>query len=256
MLVDVQHEVAMIISEELIDNFPALKRLLMVCSPHAVNSLGVCGETPAHIAIYKNRKDIVQLLLQAGAEPAQINHLGHSLLHTAVNLGLIEILQLLYNTGKCHLEALNKEGKSLLHISQTTFEDKDLITATLFSNWSSNDTQQEGDIASMITSGRRQCEKFLKEKILIDRASTISRQKLSIIEHMSTRALQRRWMSDSSRKVEITYTSGQDFPIREGMQVMNEAEKARFKQSTETVNAVVTRMFSHEHVMNSIFMNR
>ena len=79
-------------------------------NPTSINVLGNCGESPAHIAIYKNDIKMLKMLLDAGAKPNFINLNSDTLLHVATRLGSIESVKLLYETGKCNLELKNNEN--------------------------------------------------------------------------------------------------------------------------------------------------
>lgn len=247
--------VSKIIGDVLSDNFHTLGDLLVSADESVLNSWGVCGETPAHIAIYKNHRQLLQQLLQAGADPMRWNETGNSLIHTAVLLGHIELLQMLYDTGKCNLEAANKQGQPPLQIAMSPYQEKDLVAASLFKNWSSSEDDMQA-VQQMITAGRAACYDFLREKLIVDRDNTINRQVREISEHMTQRDRMRRLASASSGKVVLTTVSALDFPTGQGKQLMSAHEQAYFQQFKAAVNASATAAFTAEVVHNSIFMNR
>lgn len=54
-----------------------------------MNVIGYCGESPGHIAIYKNDEKMLEVIIAAGADPSFKNSQGETLLHIATKLGRI-----------------------------------------------------------------------------------------------------------------------------------------------------------------------
>ncbi|RYH30636.1 ankyrin repeat domain-containing protein [archaeon] len=250
----VEEDVRSLISEVLSENLSELQMRLLTCSTQAINARGSCGETPAHIAIYKNNGPLLSTMLTAGASPGALNDAGNNLIHTATLLGRIELLQILCDTGKCDLEAVSITGQTPLAISQSEYRDEDLVAALLFKNWSSSD--QNEDLKASIIEGRKQCFQFLMAKEHEDRERRVIQQRDDISEQMIRRDLCCRWMTDSSGKAIINYRASIDFPTYQGEDTMADMHKDYLKSRKEVVNVAVTRTFCHEQVMNSIFMNR
>ena len=70
----------------------------------SVKQLGGFNSTPLHIAIYRDRLDEVQILLQAKADPNAPGEYGERPLQVAVNCGNKEIIEQLLRAGaRCEL---------------------------------------------------------------------------------------------------------------------------------------------------------
>eukprot|EP01031_Cornospumella_fuschlensis_P046091 gene46091-56423_t len=184
----VEEDVRALISEVLSENLNELQMRLLTSSLQAINARGS----------------------SAGADPGALNESGNNLVHTATLLGRIELIKILYETGKCDLEALSKAGLTPLVISQSPYRDEDLVAAMLFKNWCSTDRDE--DLKASIIEGRKQCYKFLSVKEHQDRERMVVNQRDAISENMIRRDLCRRWMMDSSGKVIINYSASMDFP--------------------------------------------
>lgn len=79
-----------------------------------VNAENVVGKTPLHLAIDLNRKELVPSLLEAGADPSQLDKQGKSCFYPAVAEKLDpEMYQLLSQYGSPDFDQLNKDQVSL-----------------------------------------------------------------------------------------------------------------------------------------------
>lgn len=79
-----------------------------------VNAENVVGKTPLHLAIDLNRKELVPSLLEAGADPSQLDKQGKSCFYLAVAEKLDpEMYQLLSQYGSPDFDQLNKDQVSL-----------------------------------------------------------------------------------------------------------------------------------------------
>ena len=78
-----------------------------------VNAVDENGCAPIHYASRKGYRDIVKLLLEKGADAAQISNQSVTPLHMAVMSGNKEVIQLLAEAG-ADLDATDKEGKTAL----------------------------------------------------------------------------------------------------------------------------------------------
>lgn len=246
--------VTKLIGEALSDNLQSVEDSLVDATESAVNCLGVCGETPAHVAIYRNNRELLLQLLQAGADPMRQNSGGNSLVHTAVMLGRVDLLTLLYETGKCNLELPNKKGHTPLHIARAEFEESDLVASSLFKNWSRYDAEE--DFRATVTNGRALCRPFLEEKIAHDRQRTISSQVKSISDHMMQRDRLRRYAGPSSGITVLSSHFGLEYPTGQGQHLMTVPQQLYFKRYKDAMSTTTTRAFAHEMVLNVIQMNR
>ncbi len=90
-------------------------------NPENINAQNEDGETPLHVAIRKNRLDMVKLLIEKGADLKNINTCGDTPLHVAVQNSWFyqfDIVNLLIEKGAdVHLE--NKQGKTPLSMAQS-----------------------------------------------------------------------------------------------------------------------------------------
>ena len=132
-----------------------------------VEYIGLCGETAAHIAAYKNDLKLLDIILKNGFHPNTKNRKGETIMHIAARLGDLETVKLIYGTGKCELDILNVEELTALDLTQRSIEEKELFELRIFRTWNRGD---ENDISiDKILKGRKACEIFLKEKVHIDR---------------------------------------------------------------------------------------
>ncbi len=136
----------------------------IVENPTSINILGNCGESPAHIAIYKNDIRMLKMLLEAGAEPNFINMNSDTLVHVAARLGSMESIKLLYETGKCDLELRNNENMSALQISNAKIKESDFFITKLFRHYDSHIPHNTDNIDYMIKM-RKECSVYLSHKM-------------------------------------------------------------------------------------------
>ncbi len=68
-----------------------------------MNAKDYFGYTPMHMAITKNNKDIIRLLINAGADVNVMDQMGSSLLHQAIEKKNIEIFKMILSAGMSHL---------------------------------------------------------------------------------------------------------------------------------------------------------
>jgi len=140
--------------------------------PESVSIVGVCGESPAHIAIYKRDTKMLKMLLDAGTSPNIVNQAGDSLVHVTARLGFFECLQLLYETKRCELILKNKLNQTALDIAQSDVQKHALHALKLFADYHF-DEPSEVDQLQAIIDGRAKCAIYLSEKMLIDRENKV-----------------------------------------------------------------------------------
>lgn len=81
------------------------------------NQLGTSGRLPLHLAVEKNRPDLMALLHSFGANfatPDSNNSVVHIAYHKARQTGSFDVLQLLIRTYQCDIETQNADGLSIL----------------------------------------------------------------------------------------------------------------------------------------------
>lgn len=154
--------------------------------PEAVNILGDSGESPAHIAIYKNDMRMLQMLLDAGAEPNFCNQNNDTLVHVAARLGSLEIIKLLYETGKCNLELRNNDNLNALQIANGKLNDRDFFVTKLFRHYDASVPVETDDIHTM-KARRRECSIYLSSKMAFDGIGHVERVLDNTVEYNTSR---------------------------------------------------------------------
>jgi len=136
------------------------------CSDN-IHYQGICGETAAHISVYKGDLNLVDIILKHGFDPNTKNMKDETILQSAVRLGDIDIVRLIYATKKCDLDVKNRDGMTAYDLTQVNIEERELFELRVFRNWDRNDGK---DLSiSKVLAGRKNCEIFLKDKLEIDR---------------------------------------------------------------------------------------
>ena len=89
-----------------------------------INTTDNDGDTPLHNAIHWNDDATTQLFLQRGAVYTQIDNIGSSVLHFAAVSGGLKTIEILFaaKLRGIDTEAVNKEGKTALHLVQERFD--------------------------------------------------------------------------------------------------------------------------------------
>lgn len=82
-----------------------------------INARDENGHTPLHRCVIRNNLELIQQLIQLGADPNTIdnNHRG-SPLHSAAHFGYAEVVEILFNAG-AEINALNDDNETPLHIA-------------------------------------------------------------------------------------------------------------------------------------------
>lgn len=152
-------------------------------SPEASNVLGMCGESPAHIAIYKDEPKMLSILLEAGANPNIRNSTGDSLLHVAARLGSLECVKLLYETQNCQLEVRNNHNETAVDIAKSAVCEEDLAVTKLYRTWVAKETDDNALMQSM-AEGRKKCLAYLLHAIEHDRLGRVDKMVRGTTDNM------------------------------------------------------------------------
>ncbi|KAL4448300.1 hypothetical protein ABPG75_005519 [Micractinium tetrahymenae] len=92
-----------------------LQATLAELAPGELSALLPCGSTALNLAIQRKRPDLVQLLLDAGADPNARNLLGGSALHAAALGSSRECLQAVLSCGRADPEAEDGKRRTALY---------------------------------------------------------------------------------------------------------------------------------------------
>ena len=90
-------------NEILNSHYDELDHLMSEENLESLNTIGTCGETPAHISIYKSDVNMLKMVLAAGYDVNLKNTNGDTIFHVAAKLGDLKSLELIYATGMCDL---------------------------------------------------------------------------------------------------------------------------------------------------------
>uniref|UniRef100_A0A8C5D7N5 B-cell lymphoma 3 protein-like n=1 Tax=Gouania willdenowi TaxID=441366 RepID=A0A8C5D7N5_GOUWI len=74
-------------------------------------------QTPLHLAVITNQRDMVEALLRGGADPSALDRNGHTCLHLCSEYDHIECLSVLLRSSFTPLEITNYEGRTALHVA-------------------------------------------------------------------------------------------------------------------------------------------
>ena len=219
--------------------------------PESVSMVGVCGESPAHIAIYKGDTKMLKMLLDAGTSPNIVNQAGDSLVHVSARLGFFECLQLLYETKRCELILKNKLNQTALDIAQSDVQKHALHALKLFADYHF-DEPSEVDQLQAIIDGRAKCAIYLAEKMIIDRENKVSNMVKETLDATRERRNKARIMRGmggtkfTSFYTDLTYDTNINKPPWEKID-MN-----FFVGYTAGLDTVVRTVFACDFVNNSI----
>jgi len=151
---------------------------------------GICGETAAHIAVYKGDMNLVDIILKHGFDPNTKNSRDETILHCAVRLGDIDIVRLIYATKKCDLDIKNRNGMTAYDLSKVDIEESELFELRVFRNWDRNDGNNLSVLK--VLNGRKNCEIFLNDKLAIDRLAKTKQIMEDTITYNSNRTMRSR----------------------------------------------------------------
>mmetsp|Transcript_19711 Transcript_19711/g.32944 ORF Transcript_19711/g.32944 Transcript_19711/m.32944 type:complete len:367 (+) Transcript_19711:42-1142(+) len=220
-------------------------------NPDATSSIGMCGESPAHIAIYKNDPHMLKMLLDAGTSPNLPNSAGNSLTHAAAQLGNIYCLKILYETHKCSLTNKNRLNQTALDISKSSVQESDLLVTKLFALYVA-EAADEVETWNRIIEGRKECAAYLIEKMTFDRNQKVNSMVYDTLDDMKERRRKARIVRGvgganySSFYADINYNKHIQQPPWEPIDL------EFFAQYTEGLNIVLITTFACDYVNKSI----
>jgi hypothetical protein len=159
--------------------------------PQLIGRIGICGESPCHIAIYKSDMRLLSMLLSIGdVDPNIVNQNGNTLVHLAALLGLYDFVELLYGTKKCNLRSRNKLDQTPYEISNCAVDDSIVFVSRLFAEYKYHHDSNEQRTQSMladIATGRKRIAVYLHEKMKLDHDSLVSGILSSSVRNMTAR---------------------------------------------------------------------
>ena len=85
--------------------------------PVSIHSVNPVGETPLHVAAIQGKANIVQQLIEAGADINAPGEHGYTPLHEACAQGKIEVVELLLRNG-ADVAIENKDGNTPLELAE------------------------------------------------------------------------------------------------------------------------------------------
>lgn len=217
-----------------------------------IEYMGICGETAAHISVYKSDLTLVDMILRNGFHPNTKNHVGDTIMHTAAKVGDLAIMKRIYETNKCDLDIQNNDGASSLDICNRTIQEKDIFELRVFRNWRRDDF---GDITTTsIMHGRKKCAQFLSEKVQIDRLNKTKQIMGDTIAYNNRRLVASRAIRGISS--ERNYRSYTDLNYPQTATASWPEEDVRFFEEgwgyAVGFQLVITRVFACEYVHRSI----
>lgn len=224
-----------ILNSILNSNYDALDHLINEKYKDALNIIGTCGETPAHISIYKHDPIMLETVLKSGFDVNLKNAKGETVLHVAAMLGDLKSLHLIYETGLSDLHLTNNDGFNALNIAGSAFREEDLKVLKLFNNWSVQEDTDDKQIKEIV-SGRVQCHTFLKKKLHVDYIARNNR----VVQQTTNTSQQRHIKSRIIRGVggtrEYEYTGTLEFPslAKNDNQPETESKISSFNKSDHT----------------------
>lgn len=216
----------------------------------AINVVGICGESPAHIAIYKNDKEMVELLLSGGAHPNTQNSMGDTLFHIASRLGYFHLLELLYNTKMCNLMIRNKANQLAYDIARSSVERADVHSLKLYAEYQHGEADDAVTIEIM-KAGRIQCAKFLQEKMVFDRQEQVRAMVQSTLEDTAERRRKATIVRGVGAKTCTSFYPDITYNMKLTREVWREDDVNFFKGYNEGIEKVVRLVFAMDYINKS-----
>jgi len=222
-----------------------------------VNVLGLAGESPLHIAIYKKDSVMINMLLDAQADVTFCNKDGDSPLHLCARLGHYPLLQLLYERAPqwakdgLFLEEQNNVNMTALDVALTPVQDIELDMCRLYLSWTDDGINTLDSEREPLRKGRALCASFLREKMKLDRDNKTLKCSRVLIdtqhEHRKLCSiLQGRASGHHSERV---YYSHFDVPAKLDVGAWNEKDKAYFDAQEKGVEEVATGRLARDFVV-------
>lgn len=217
----------------------------------SINVIGHCGESPAHIAIYKNDEEMLKILIAGGADPNFKNSVGETLTHSASKFGRLHLLKHLYETGNCNLEI--KDDKfhytPLEYLENIPFGEDIFVSLRLYKNWRPTDPDEKDPIMN----GRLQCIEYLKEKLEYDRNMKIVYLTRDTTEWKLMREKTRRILTGDESLYNFHYHGPFiEYPEKEGECQCDEYEQRFFNQYRKGIHSLAVKTFTQQYFVNSM----
>lgn len=228
----------------------------VIDSGRNVNILGICGEAPLHIAIYKRDEKMINMLLDAGADIMYRNAQLDCAMHIAARMGLANIVRQLYNHSsdlnrkRLFLQARNKHGFTALDIACRKVEDLELDMTRLYASWEDETGTSLDNEKEPLQFGRIECREFLREKMKVD----IADKEQGCVEEMVTQnndfdysAGILRGRSSSTTNSRIFYNE-LDYPAFLDTNTWNKDDRQFFLKYKPGVDKVMRKLHTRDFV--------
>lgn len=219
--------------------------------PDAVNTIGVCGESPAHIAIYKRDVKMLKMLLDAGTSPNIVNQAGDSLVHVTARLGFFECLQLLYETKRCELILKNKLNQTALDIAQSDVQKHSLHVLKLFAEYHYDEPSEAAQLEAAIN-GRRQCAAYLAEKMVLDREEKVRNMVQGTLDATNERRNKARILRGMGGAKFTSFYSDLTYHTNINEAPWEDVDMQFFTGYTEGLDTVVRTVFASDYAEKSV----
>eukprot|EP01040_Poterioochromonas_malhamensis_P006586 gene6586-7090_t len=247
--------IRLIIGEVLNENHEGLQSLIHEYITKrkviTINVIGYCGESPGHIAIYKNDEKMLEIIIAAGADPNFKNSQGETLLHIATKLGRIRLLQLLYETGQANLEIEDDQHHltPLQYVKNLSYNEEIMIATQLYQNWKNEDI----DESDSIKQGREECRLYLEEKMEYDKQMKIINLTKQVTDWTIDREKKRRILCGLDDENTIgTLGPYIDYPREEGKCTFDEYDQRFFNHYRKGIHYLATKSFSDQISLNGL----
>ena len=217
----------------------------------AVSNLGMCGESPAHIAIYKSDSKMLRMLLDAGTEPNLRNSSGETLVHVAAKLGNYECIQMLYETKKCELLLENDNKETALDVANSIVERSCLHSLKLFAEYNSYEPNEKTQIKSIIN-GRKLCSIYLAEKMIFDREEKVRNMVQNTLNANNERRQKARIIRGISGNNYTSFYSDISYHTDIKKPAWEKIDMDFFKQYYTGIDHIVRTIFACDYVNKSI----
>ena len=93
------------------------------------------GDTPLHLACEGRSEEVVQLLIDSGANIKQTNNEGEVPAHVAVQYGSINIVKMLQKMSADTLQCQDKYKRTILHHAAIGKHNQEQMITFLLENW-------------------------------------------------------------------------------------------------------------------------
>lgn len=220
-------------------------------SESPINSISECGKSPLHIAVYKWNRKMVNIFLEAGANPNQYDMNGETAVHIAAKLGQYDILCDLYLSGRCDLSLRTARDKlTALELCSCTFDpNEDLVEMRNFKNWDRN----QSDDTFIVQEGREKCASFLTEKMKLDHQNMLDTVAKESTAHLISQSKLHHILAEPEERT-MYFTTGirPEYPEVDGKCLVSEKNQESFEKYRIGVHNVAQDCFVDAFVYQSI----